>query len=107
MDLKKDLKNASVERIGEGIKITFDSGILFNINSSDLSTQAISNIEQLAGVLNKYKDTNILIEGHTDNTGPHDFNMALSDRRAGSVASYLQNRNVASDRIVTKGYGPD
>ena len=107
MDLKRDLKNVTVERIGEGIKVTFDSGILFKISSSDLSTQAISNIDQLAGVLNKYKDTNILIEGHTDNTGPYDFNMALSERRAGSVASYLQNKNVAGDRIVTKGYGPD
>ncbi|MDP4292662.1 MAG: OmpA family protein [Bacteroidota bacterium] len=107
MDLNKELKNAKVERIGEGIKITFDSGILFKISSSDLSPQAISNIDQLAGVLNKYKDTNILIEGHTDNTGSHDFNMALSERRAGSVASYLQSKSVASDRIITKGYGPD
>lgn len=107
MDLNKELKNAKVERIGEGIKITFDSGILFKIGSSDLSAQAISNIDQLAGVLNKYKDTNILIEGHTDSTGSHDFNMGLSERRAGSVAAYLFNKNVANDRVITKGYGPD
>ncbi len=106
MDLQKEVKNAKIERIGEGIKVTFDSGILFAINSSDLSAQARSNIDQLATVLKKYKDTNILIEGHTDDTGKLDLNMALSERRAGSVANYILNQNVASDRIVTKGYGP-
>lgn len=106
MDLQKEVKNAKIERIGEGIKVTFDSGILFAINSSELSYQAKANIDQLAAVLNKYKDTNILIEGHTDDTGKLDLNMALSERRAGSVASYIMSKNVVGDRVVTKGYGP-
>lgn len=106
-EIQADLKDAKVERVGEGIKITFDSGILFAINSSDLSATAKDNIGKLAGVLNKYEDTNILIEGHTDSTGPADFNQTLSEKRAASVASYLTSNNVLVPRISTIGYGPN
>src|SRR5690349_5379551 len=65
-ELEKDLEHAKVERIGEGIKITFDSGILFNIDSYVLSEASKSNLSDLSKTLQKYSDTNILVEGHTD-----------------------------------------
>ncbi|RYE80302.1 MAG: OmpA family protein, partial [Oxalobacteraceae bacterium] len=80
--MQKDLKNAKVERIGEGIKITFDSGILFNVNSYELKSEAKRNIEELSQTLKKYEDTNILIEGHTDDTGTEEYNKTLSENRA-------------------------
>jgi outer membrane protein OmpA-like peptidoglycan-associated protein len=104
-EMQRDIQNAKIERVGEGIKITFDSGILFQTNSSDLQTAAKSNIESLAKILNKYEDTNILIEGHTDSTGSAEYNQALSERRAESVASFAKSLGVAGARFSTVGYG--
>jgi len=104
-EMERDLQNAKVERVGEGIKITFDSGILFATNSSDLQSAAKSNIQSLATVLNKYPDTNILIEGDTDNEGTDDYNQDLSERRAGAVANYAKGLNVIGSRISTVGQG--
>ncbi len=104
-ELKGDLKGATVERVGEGILITFDSGLLFDVNKSDIQTTTKANLDQLSGTLKKYDDTNILIEGHTDATGEDAYNKKLSDRRAQSVENYLVSQGVANSRISTKGYG--
>lgn len=104
-EMERDLKNARVERVGEGIKITFDSGILFATNSSELQSAAKTNIQSLATVLNRYPDTNILIEGDTDNEGTDDYNQDLSERRAGAVANYAKGLNVIGSRISTVGLG--
>lgn len=104
-EMKQDIKNAKIERVGEGIKITFDSGILFKVNSSDLQADAKQNIDNLSRILNKYPDTNILVEGHTDSTGTADYNMGLSRRRAESVADYAKGLGVAGSRFSTVGYG--
>jgi outer membrane protein OmpA-like peptidoglycan-associated protein len=104
-ELKADLKNAHVERVGEGIKITFDSGLMFGFDSDELNSTTKSNLANLAKTLNKYEDTNILIEGHTDKTGTEDYNLDLSKKRARAVASYLSGLKVKNDRISTQGYG--
>jgi outer membrane protein OmpA-like peptidoglycan-associated protein len=104
-EMRQDVKNAKIERIGEGIKITFDSGILFQTNSSELQSVAKANIESLAKVLKKYPDTNILIEGDTDNTGTEEYNQKLSERRAQAVADYQKNLGVDGSRISTVGLG--
>ena len=104
-EMKLDIQNAKIERIGEGIKITFDSGILFETDSSTLQSVARSNIESLAKILNKYPDTNILIEGDTDNTGTVDYNQLLSERRAQAVAGYQRDLGVDGSRISTSGLG--
>lgn len=106
-ELRKDLEGAEIERVGEGIKITFRDGIQFEINSAELSETSKANLNDLAETLQKYEDTNILIEGHTDITGSREYNMELSDRRAESVAEYLEDLGVAGKRITTEGYGPD
>ena len=104
-EMQRDLEGAEVQRIGEGIKITFDSGILFDIDKSDLRPVSKTNLTELAKILNKYPDTNILIEGHTDDTGSDDHNMTLSKDRAQSVAFYLATLEVKSARFSIAGYG--
>ncbi len=104
-EMRRDIKNAKIERVGEGIKITFDSGILFQTNSAELQPAVMTSIENLAKVLNKYPDTNILIEGDTDNTGTDEYNQKLSERRAQSVADYAKRLGVAGARISTIGLG--
>ena len=104
-EMNRDLENARIERVGEGIKITFDSGILFDIDSADLQPTAKENIEALVRVLNKYPDTNILVEGDTDSTGSDEHNQTLSERRAQSVANYQKSLGVAGSRISTVGLG--
>jgi outer membrane protein OmpA-like peptidoglycan-associated protein len=104
-EMRKDIQGARIERIGEGIKITFDSGLFFDFDKSDLRPQAITNTESLAKILIKYPDTNILVEGDTDNTGSEEYNLKLSDRRAQSVANYLVGQGVPGSRISTVGLG--
>jgi outer membrane protein OmpA-like peptidoglycan-associated protein len=104
-EIQRDIRDAKVERVGEGIKITFNSGILFDVGSSTLRPAAQTNTSQLAKILIKYKDTNILIEGHTDSTGTEKINMTLSEDRASSVSRQLKSQGVVGGRITTVGYG--
>ncbi|UCC47378.1 MAG: OmpA family protein [Gemmatimonadota bacterium] len=104
-EMERDLEGARIERVGEGIKITFQSGLLFDVNRADLRPVAKGNLDKLAGILNKYEDTNILIEGHTDATGPEDYNMDLSWQRAQSVSHHLATLNVSPSRFSVIGYG--
>lgn len=104
-EMKRDLEGAKIERVGEGIKITFESGLLFAVNSFVLSGDSKTNIEELSTILNKYDDTNILIEGHTDNTGATEYNKTLSVNRADAVATQLKSNNVNASRVTPVGYG--
>lgn len=104
-ELREDLEGAEVERVGEGIKVTFNSGLLFDIDSHELKPETEANLEELASTLKKYGETNILVEGHTDNSGPDGYNQILSEQRASSVSRFLISQNVDSDRINTVGYG--
>lgn len=106
-EMRRDLQGAKVERVGEGIKITFDSGLMFDVNKSDLRPASQENLTRLATILNKYPDTNILVEGHTDSTGTREINMPLSENRAKAVAAYLETLKVQTPRFSVHGYGPD
>lgn len=106
-EMQRDLKGAKIERVGEGIKITFDSGLLFDVDKSNLKPASEENLTNLAVILNKYPDTHILLEGHTDATGTHEHNMTLSRDRAQSVANYLAGQKVMETRFTIMGYGPD
>lgn len=106
-ELEKKVENAKVERIGEGIRMTFDSGLLFGFDSYTLSTETRKNLDNLAEVLQEYDETDILIEGHTDATGTDAYNRKLSQQRAESVANYLKKENVKGRRIRTVGYGEE
>lgn len=104
-ELESDLEGAEVERVGEGIKVTFDSGILFGFDSADLTAQAKENINNLANTLTKYEDTNILIEGHTDSRGDEQYNQKLSERRARAVSKALGDLGIRNVRMKEIGYG--
>ena len=104
-ELRRDLEGAKVERVGEGIKITFASGILFGTNSSSLTPEAAGNIDQLAATVKKYADTNVVVEGHTDSSGSDAINQPLSERRAQAVSNEIQGQGVDSGRVTATGYG--
>jgi outer membrane protein OmpA-like peptidoglycan-associated protein len=104
-EIERDIEGARVERVGEGIKITFSSGIMFDVDKTFLKDQYKGEIRELATILNKYEDTNILLEGHTDSTGSEAYNLDLSNRRAQAVADYLATQNVNPARFSITGYG--
>ncbi|ATL46880.1 hypothetical protein COR50_06620 [Chitinophaga caeni] len=104
-EIENEVPNAQVERVGEGINVTFDSGVLFGFDKSDLSATAKENIDKLSDILSKYPDTYVRVEGHTDDTGSDSYNYGLSERRAKSVANYLTSHGVASNRVQTYWYG--
>lgn len=103
-ELKK-VEGAKVERVGEGIQLTMEAGILFQTNQASLQTQAKQNIQKIAEVLKGYPDTDIMIAGHTDSDGTEGYNQKLSERRAQAVADYLKSLNVSGARLKTIGYG--
>lgn len=104
-ELEEDLEGAEVTRVGEGIQITFDSGLLFDFDSYGLRQNTKEDLQEMASTLKKYDDTNILVEGHTDAQGSETYNQELSEERAQAVSSYLRQLGVSSDRLITKGYG--
>ena len=104
-EIERDLEGATVERVGEGIKITFDSGILFDVNKAALKDRSKSNLTNLAAILQKYADTDILLEGHTDDTGTEEYNLDLSRLRSHSVANFLAGEGANPARFTIMGYG--
>ncbi len=104
-ELRRDLEGATVERVGEGILITFNSGLQFDVNSYNLTSVTRENLGDFANVVNKYEDTDILIEGHTDSTGSDEHNQTLSENRAESVKRFLINQGVLASRLTSVGYG--
>lgn len=104
-EIKNEVPGAKVERVEEGIVVEFNNQILFGFDKSDLGEAAKSNLNELVTILNKYPDTNIEIQGHTDDTGTESYNQGLSERRANAVATYLRSKGIASSRVTTKGYG--
>ena len=104
-ELKRELPNATVERVGEGIRITFNSDILFDVGKADLKESTKRQLADFAQTLEKYPDTNLVIEGHADATGSDDLNLRLSNQRAEAVSSYLRSVGVKGNRLTEKGYG--
>ncbi len=104
-EMEKDIEGAKIERVGEGIKITFDSGILFGYDSSTLQPEAKTNISKLAVILKKYPDTNILVTGHTDSDGAEEYNQTLSEQRAKAVSDYSMYQGISSSRLSVIGLG--
>ncbi len=101
----KDAEGNSTAPEKEGLKLTFESGILFDTNSSTLKPKAKENIQKMVKTLQKYEDTNLTIEGHTDSRGSDAHNQKLSESRAKSVADYAKSLGLAENRITTTGFG--
>lgn len=104
-EIRQRLPQAETKLVPKGIKVTLASGLLFAVNSSNLSPAAKEHLANLASVLNKFPDTQILVEGHTDVTGTTEYNQALSEKRALAVKDYLVSQEVNAARITAAGYG--
>ena len=96
---------ASVKREQDVLMLTFKSDVLFDMNSSVLKTGAYSELDRVATILNKYPETRIRIEGHTDSTGSEAYNLKLSEQRAQAVKAALIAKNVDAARLETVGFG--
>ncbi|WP_205761563.1 OmpA family protein [Longimicrobium terrae] len=99
------IPNTEVQRVGEGIAVTFESGILFATNSDVIQSAGQSNLRQLAASLQRYPGTEVLIVGHTDADGSDDYNMGLSLRRASAARNYLVGQGISSSVIRVEGRG--
>jgi len=94
-----------VSRVGEGIAVTFESGILFPFDSASLKPEARDNLRKFAESLRENGRTEVLIVGHTDSTGATDYNQSLSERRARAASAFLAGQGVSSGRLRTEGRG--
>jgi len=103
--LEGELPGAEIERIGEGIQVTFDSGILFDFDSYNLRPQAREHLTNLAESLNDYSDSEVLIVGHTDSSGADEYNQTLSENRANAAGNYLIRAGVVPSRVRMMGLG--
>jgi outer membrane protein OmpA-like peptidoglycan-associated protein len=106
-ELKQNIPGANVERVGEGIQVTFESGLLYDFDSDAVKPEAQKNLRALAQSLDKYAGSDLLILGHTDSVGTSEYNKDLSVRRADAAARYLISQGVARSRIATGGLGED
>jgi outer membrane protein OmpA-like peptidoglycan-associated protein len=99
-EIKQNIPGAVVERVGEGLQVTFESGLLFGYDSDVLREAARKNLATLAASLGKYPNTDVMIVGHTDA-----YNMTLSERRASAAVNYLATQGVARARLRSTGRG--
>jgi outer membrane protein OmpA-like peptidoglycan-associated protein len=104
-ELQQNIPGATVARVGEGIAVTFASGLLYDFDSDAVKADAATNLKNLAASLQKYPNTDLLIVGHTDAVGADDYNQSLSQRRAAAAASYLASLGVSSNRLRSLGRG--
>jgi outer membrane protein OmpA-like peptidoglycan-associated protein len=106
-ELEQNIPGAKVERVGEGIQVTFESGLLYDFDSDAVKPEAQKNLRALAQSLDKYPGSDLLILGHTDSVGTGEYNKDLSVRRADAAARYLISQEVARSRIATGGLGEE
>ena len=96
-----------VQRVGDNITLDMPGGVTFATNSADINADFYPVLDKVAATLGEFNQTVIEVAGHTDSTGSRAYNMALSERRAGSVLGYLTSRGVARERMIAVGAGPD
>jgi outer membrane protein OmpA-like peptidoglycan-associated protein len=104
-ELAQNIPGARVERVGEGITVTFESGLLYDFDSDVVRAEARKNLRTLAQSLDKYPGSDILIVGHTDAVGPAAYNQSLSERRASAAADFLVVQGLERTRVSTRGMG--
>lgn len=111
--IQNEIPGAEVTRVGEGINVTFNeknpdgskAGVYFATNMSNINSNSKLALDKLLKVFNEYPETNILIEGHTDDVGTDAYNEGLSQKRAAAVGNYLKSAGIASSRLTIKWYG--
>lgn len=104
-EINEELDGVTIQRVEEGIAVSFDSGILFGFDSSFLRPEARENLEKLSEILSRDDETILMVVGHTDSTGDENYNMRLSERRAQSAADYMISQGLSESRVETEGRG--
>ncbi|HZI26647.1 MAG TPA: OmpA family protein [Gemmatimonadaceae bacterium] len=104
-ELTLEIPGATIERVGEGIQVTFASGLLYDFDSDSIRLEPGLNLRTLATSLKKYANTELLIVGHTDAVGSATYNQDLSTRRANSASNYLTAQGVSAGRLHSSGRG--
>lgn len=104
-EIKQANANVKVVRVGEGIALEFTDKVLFGYDSYTLNSTSTINLDKIVAILKKYPDTNIQVQGHTDNTGSKEYNQTLSEKRAASVSDYLLQQNILASRLSNIGFG--
>ena len=104
---RDELAGSGVEvvREGDNLRLVMPSNITFATDQSYISTGFNDTLNAIAKVMNKYEKTYLSVEGHTDSTGQHSYNMNVSRERAQSVKAYLANQDIMAARISTSGFG--
>ena len=107
--IEEEIPGATVERIDDGIVVTFDenSGVFFETNKYNINAESDMLLTKLANILKEYPDTNVLVVGHTDSSGADAYNMTLSRNRAQSVTNFFTSKGLSSNRFVTKWFGEE
>lgn len=105
--IEQEIPGAEVERVGEGINVTFDeaSGVYFDSEKYNINEKSKETLNKLAAIFKEYPDTNVLVEGHTDDSGPDSYNLTLSKNRAQAVTNYMVTSGLNKGRFDTKWYG--
>lgn len=111
--IKNEIPGAEVQRVGEGIIVTFNEnnpdgskmGVYFDFDKADITPNSKLALNKLIQIFKEYPETNLLVEGHTDDKGAEAYNLALSERRAVAVGNYLKNNGVSASRLTINWYG--
>jgi outer membrane protein OmpA-like peptidoglycan-associated protein len=104
-EIEKLVAGATVERVGEGIEVTFASALLYDAGADQLRPAGEQNLRDLAKTFDRYRDTDLLIVAHTEFVGSERYNQELSERRARSVRDFLVMQGVPVDRLHSTGRG--
>lgn len=104
-EMQEEMDGVTIQRVEEGIAVSFDSGILFGFDSSSLRPESRENLEKLSEIIAEDDETILMIVGHTDSSGDEDYNMDLSERRARSAAEYMISQGLSESRIQIEGRG--
>lgn len=103
--LKEEMEGVTIQRVEEGIAVSFDSGLLFGFDSAELRPEARDNLNKLTKIIDRDDDTVLMIVGHTDSKGSESYNSKLSEQRAEAAASYMVSQGLSNSRIDTEGRG--
>lgn len=104
-EIDREMDGVTIQRVEEGIAVSFDSGILFDFDSSTLQAAGRENLQKLAKIIERDKDTVLMIVGHTDSRGDEVYNMRLSEQRAEAASRYMVSQGLSSNRVDIKGRG--
>ena len=104
-EIQQNIPGAVVERVGEGLQVTFASGLLYDYDSDIVKSTARQNLTTLASSLEKYPNTDLVVVGHTDAQGSDSYNMTLSEKRAAAATNFLVSQGVSRARLRSVGRG--